>query len=90
LASVPATLENIFKERRLEFSLEGMRYFDVIRRGMAYASQELTVVGVRGPKYVGDQVLFDVTFNPATKGFLPIPQSEIDLSGGTIKQNIGY
>ncbi|RLD62701.1 MAG: hypothetical protein DRJ01_05580 [Bacteroidetes bacterium] len=90
LPSVPASLDNIYKERRLELSLEGIRYFDVIRRGMAYANQELTSTGIRGPNYEGDQQIFDVTFNSATKGFLPIPQSEIDLSGGLFKQNEGY
>lgn len=90
LPSVPATMENILRERRLELSLEGIRYFDVIRQGMSVASKEFTVVGVRGPKYIGDQIIFDHTFNPSTKGFLPIPQSEIDLSGGTFQQNVGY
>jgi len=90
LGSVPATPDNIYKERRLELSLEGIRYFDVLRKGLAYATQELTVTGVRGPNYVGEQQLFDVTFNPATKGFLPIPQTEMDLSGGAFIQNQGY
>jgi hypothetical protein len=90
LPSVPATMENIMRERRLELSLEGIRYFDVIRQGMSVANQEFTVVGVRGPQYIGDQLIFDHTFNPATKGFLPIPQTEIDLSGGLFKQNTGY
>ncbi|KAF5068415.1 SusD-like protein [anaerobic digester metagenome] len=90
LGSIPATPDNIYKERRLELSLEGIRYFDVLRKGMAFASQELTVTGVRGPNYVGEQQLFDVTFNPATKGFLPIPQTEMDLSGGAFIQNQGY
>jgi len=90
LPSVPPTPDNIFKERRLELSLEGIRYFDVIRRGMAYANQELTVIGLRGPNYTDDQVAYDVTFNSATKGFLPIPQTEIDLSGGLFVQNDGY
>jgi len=90
LESIPATPENIYKERRLELSLEGIRYFDVIRKGMAYATQELTSVGLSGPNYVGDQQIFDVTFNSATRGFLPIPQTEIDLSGGLFRQNAGY
>lgn len=89
LPSVPATLENILKERRLELSLEGIRYFDVLRRGLTYANQELTH-SVRGPNYVGDQQIFEVTFNTATKGFLPIPQTEIDLSAGAFRQNDGY
>ncbi|MFO8128680.1 MAG: RagB/SusD family nutrient uptake outer membrane protein, partial [Bacteroidales bacterium] len=90
LASVPATIENILRERRLELSLEGIRYFDVIRQGMQVASEELTVVGLKGPDYIGPQVIFDHTFNTATKGFLPIPQTEIDLSGGLFQQNQGY
>jgi hypothetical protein len=90
MPSVPATMENIMRERRLELSLEGIRYFDIIRQGMAVANEELTVVGVRGPDYIGDQVIFDVTFNPNTRGFLPIPQTEIDLSSGLFTQNGGY
>lgn len=90
LESVPATYENIMRERRLELSLEGIRYFDLIRQGMSVATQELTVVGLRGPQYVEDQIVYDVSFNPATRGFLPIPQTEIDLSQGIFIQNPGY
>lgn len=90
LESIQATPENIYNERRLELSLEGLRYFDVIRKGMAFASEEFTSIGLRGPNYEGDQVIFDVTFNSTTKGLFPIPQSEIDLSGGLFKQNAGY
>lgn len=90
LASIPATVENIYKERRLELSLEGIRYFDLFRKGVSYADSQLTYSDIRGPKYIGDQSFFDVTFKTATKGFLPIPQSEIDLSAGTFVQNAGY
>ena len=90
LESVPATMENIMKERRLEFALEGIRYFDIMRQGQSVAEREFTLNGVRGPDYTGDQALFDVNYNPATNGFLPIPQAEIDLSNGTLIQNGGY
>jgi starch-binding outer membrane protein, SusD/RagB family len=90
LGSIPATPENIYNERRLELSLEGIRYFDLLRKGISFANQALTYSGIRGPNYIGDQQIFDVTFNPATKGFLPIPQTEVDLSGGTFVQNTGY
>ncbi len=90
LGSVPATSENIWRERRLELSLEGIRYFDVLRRGLDYASQEFSHSGIRGPNYVGEQQIFNVTFNTATKGFLPIPQTEVDLSAGVFNQNAGY
>lgn len=89
LGSVPATYANIMNERRLELSLEGIRYFDLIRQGMSVAETELTH-SEYGPGYEGDAQIFEVTFDPSTRGFLPIPQSEIDLSGGTLVQNDGY
>ena len=90
LPSKPVSVDNIIEERRLEFALEGIRYFDVIRKGADFAFGELTETGVRGPNYEGDQIIFDVQFNPTTKGFLPIPQREVDLSAGVFIQNAGY
>ncbi len=90
LDPVPANEENIWRERRLELSLEGIRYFDVLRRGLDYANQELTNIGIEGPNYNDPQNVYDMTFNTATKGFLPIPQTEVDLSAGVLIQNSGY
>ena len=90
LASIPPTIENIMKERRLELALEGVRYFDVLRQGLAVAEAELTVQNYIGPFYDGDPQIYDHIFNTATKGFLPIPQAEIDLSNGVFIQNEGY
>jgi len=63
-----ATLDNLLEEYRLEFAMEGHRFFDLVRFDRADA-----VLGAKG-------------YN-ALKRYLPIPQSEIDRSEGTLKQN---
>jgi hypothetical protein len=78
------------KERRVELALEGQRYWDLLRQGIAVAGNAITVSGVRGAEYVGDQAIFDIQFNATRKGLLPIPQQEIDLVGGEYDQNTGY
>lgn len=90
LSSIPANEENILNERRLEFSLEGIRYFDLLRSGMDRANAELSDPGTSGRDYEGDPQIFKVTFNTEIRGFLPIPQTEIDLSNGVFRQNAGY
>ena len=64
----PATLDNILNEYRLEFALEGYRFFDLVRFGKA------------------EEVLAAKGYT-AKKRYLPIPQSEIDRSEGTLIQN---
>lgn len=72
LTAVPATLENIYNERRLELATEGHRFFDLVRTGRA-----VTVLGPLG-------------YKAGKSEYLPIPQAEIDVTKGIIKQNPGY
>ncbi|GAB3424631.1 RagB/SusD family nutrient uptake outer membrane protein [Niabella aquatica] len=74
LNSISPSVENIIKERRLEFLGEGKRYWDLIRSG--YAAQYLVPDGA-----------YRTTAWTASKKYLPIPQSEIDAAGGTLTQN---
>lgn len=72
LPSVPATLDNVYAERRLELATEGHRFFDLVRTGRA--------VAVLGP----------LGYRAGKSEYLPIPQTEIDVTKGIIKQNPGY
>ncbi|WP_173075638.1 RagB/SusD family nutrient uptake outer membrane protein [Tenuifilum thalassicum] len=86
---VPPTLTNdadgldlIYHERRVEFAGEGLRYWDLLRRGLTYAEEKINAAAGAAP--------LDETFNSATLGLLPIPQTEITLSGNKLTQNAGY
>lgn len=70
-----ATVDNIIEERHLEFVGEGKRYWDLIRTDKA-----ATVL-------VPDQYGYRTNTWTPNKKYLPIPQSEIDKSQGTLTQN---
>jgi len=72
---VEPTLDNILKERRLEFVGEGKRYWDLIRTGKAATTLVPDTYGYRTNTW------------SENKKHLPIPQSEIDRSQGTLTQN---
>jgi starch-binding outer membrane protein, SusD/RagB family len=73
-------------ERRLELALEGHRLFDLQRWG--------TLVDVMSKFHAREKVLVPVMANaaaPAAKNLAyPLPSTEIDRSGGKLKQNSGY
>lgn len=66
--------EIIYHERRIELAMEQNRWFDLLRWGRA--EQVMTAVG---KNFVANK-----------HELLPLPQSEIDLSGGLLQQNKGY
>jgi hypothetical protein len=88
--ALPVTKENILNDRRLEFSGEGIRYWDVLRQGINTAAgivnQTTTVLngGEAVTKIVkGDRLI-------ATKGLQQIPNTQITLSDYVLKQNPGW
>jgi starch-binding outer membrane protein, SusD/RagB family len=62
LASVPATLSNIYNERRLELATEGHRWFDLVRWGQAP-----TVLAFKGFK-AGVNEILPIPLNETTNG----------------------
>ncbi|MCF4100239.1 RagB/SusD family nutrient uptake outer membrane protein [Gillisia sp. M10.2A] len=83
-------LENIQEERRLEFALEGIRYWDLLRRGVSAAASEIATSttllngGVETTKTISES---NIT---TTGGLQQIPSNQITLSNGVLVQNPGW
>ncbi len=73
-------------ERRLELGLEGHRFFDLVRWGIAKETIDsyLSVEQNRKP------YLVEAKFTKNKHEYLPIPNQQINLSGGIYIQNPGY
>lgn len=71
----------IMNERRFEFALEGLRYWDLLRQGVSVAKAAIDVPG-------SDE--FAVNFRVITNGLFAIPETQIGLSNGTLVQNPGW
>ena len=90
-AATSITQADIMNERRLEFVGEGIRYWDLLRQGINTAAA--TIVANTTASYLSDG-----TSSPsisaaniiATRGFQQIPENQITLSGGVLKQNPGW
>ena len=73
-------------ERRLEFGMEGPRFFDLVRWGIAepvlnaYLTEEKTK----------RDFLANAKFTAGRDEYYPIPQREINFTAGLYKQNPGY
>jgi hypothetical protein len=74
--------QRIRHERRVEFALEGLRYLDLRRWGLA--TQKLNGF-VQNPLVPTLKTLYQNNYD-----FWPIPQPEIDRNQPALKQNDGY
>ena len=90
LTSKDYALKAIYFERKLELAMEGHRFFDLVRWGIAadalnafYNYEGSLITDVKGSK-----------FTPNKNEHYPIPQAQIDLTGvggtPTLTQNPGY
>lgn len=94
LPEVSYSVTALRNERRWELAFEGTRWSDIRRWGIAkeaLTSQLGSDIWNRGvPTTMKNQGAGYAARYDATKGFMPIPQSEIDLSNGVLKQNAGW
>jgi len=92
LGSKPVTKANILAERRVEFAFEGMRYWDLLRQGIDAAAtaiaEESGVPVFSGG--VSDKVIIKADNVKKTRGLCQIPETQITLSKGVLKQNPGW
>lgn len=72
-------------ERRLELAMEGHRFFDLVRWGIAKQTLE-SYFTFEGGYF---DYLKGLTIEPRDEYF-PLPQDQIDRSKGTLKQSPGY
>ena len=94
LPSVSYSLDALKKERRFELAFEGLRWGDIRRwhdAETALAKQVGQSIWNKGQATtMKDQGAGYVARYKATRGFFPIPKTEIDLSNGALKQNPGW
>ncbi|MEO6844153.1 MAG: RagB/SusD family nutrient uptake outer membrane protein [Ginsengibacter sp.] len=74
-------------EDRLEFAMEGERWYDLVRWGIAGS----TLNAYFAKEYPrGRSWMKDGHFTSGRDEFMPIPQPQMNYSYGVYKQNIGY
>ena len=88
--SLGMTQQDAFKalmfERRLEFGMEGPRFFDLVRWGIA----EPVLNAYLAVEKTRKDFLANAQFTAGRDEYYPIPQREIDFTGGLYVQNPGY
>jgi hypothetical protein len=88
-ALLTVTLDDIYHERRVEFGGEGLRKWDLLRRGLAYAGTKINASFVIPGGIPNPADFTSRTFVPGTWGMFPIPASEIrNTNAGVLKQYI--
>lgn len=74
-------------ENRLEFAMEGERWYDLVRWGIAESTLN-SYFAKEFPR--GRSWLKDGHFTSGRDEYMPIPQPQMNFSFGLYKQNIGY
>jgi hypothetical protein len=89
-AYTSASLANIQQERKAELAFEGIRYWDEMRYGTVAADLQAESGVTIWNAATKTTYTPNVSRFNKTKGFLPIPETQISLSGGVLQQNDGW
>jgi hypothetical protein len=90
-SAITVSQSAIQNERKLEFAFESINYWDLLRQGVSTAAAKLAIAGTN--VYSGgsaDVVSVEASRITATQGLSQIPNNQITLSNGTLKQNAGW
>ncbi|RLD83651.1 MAG: RagB/SusD family nutrient uptake outer membrane protein [Bacteroidetes bacterium] len=91
LGSVGYTIDNLKAERLYEFAFEGLRWFDLVRWGdVENAGNNFYGTAADVTNSGGVSAVYTMSYRAETKGLLPIPESEVQLSNGLYNQNPGW
>jgi hypothetical protein len=88
--SIPVTQSALMEERRLEFALEGIRYWDLLRQGIEVAANAITTTVTVQNGGVDTQKRIVADNVRQTMGLQQIPYTQITLSNNVLKQNNGW
>lgn len=91
LGDVAVNQKNIMDERARELAFEGIRYWDLLRQGVdVMADAVVASAGNVTSGGVAATVTYDRAKIVATQGLSRIPNDQITLSNGVLKQNPGW
>ncbi len=90
VARASVTLDDILQERRFEFAFEGLRYWDLLRQGLSTAASIIAQTQKVLSGKADDTVIITAENVTKTRGFMQIPNIQITLSDGVLKQNAGW
>jgi hypothetical protein len=82
----------IYEERKNEFAFEGIRYWDLLRydHTLNYAADKVSYTGTVLTGNVEETKVIDGQNLIKTHGLFQIPNNQITLSNGVLKQNPGW
>jgi len=87
----------VYTERQLELAMEGHRFFDLERYDGLYGGPmpkgymaSVLNAYIKADTRISNPVLNGATFTAGKNELYPIPQKQVDIEGGKLKQNPNY